>query len=459
MKERYETDSLGEVAVPADKYYGAQTERSKENFPIGIEKIPLEVVHALGVVKKASALVNCDLDLLPRETCDLIVQGADAVITGDLDDHFPLSVWQTGSGTQSNMNANEVISNFANELAGEPLGTKSPIHPNDDVNKSQSSNDVFPTAEHVAAVSLIHTDLLPALRRFHQELSSKAKEYKDLVKTGRTHLMDAVPITLGQEFSGYASQIEHGIRAVENALPHLCELALGGTAVGTGINTHPEFAVRVAKKIAEITGLPFITAPNKFEAIASDDSMVEMSGALKRLAASYYKIANDIRWLASGPRCGIGEITLPANEPGSSIMPGKVNPTQCESMTMISIQVMGNDAAIGFAASQGSFELNANRPILAYNLIQSLRLLADSANSFCKRCLTGITANTKKLQESMSRSLMLATCLNTVIGYDKAAKIVKKAHAEDKTLKEAALELGLLSEKEFDEIVDPRKMV
>lgn len=459
MEYRTETDSLGEVKVPNEKYYGAQTQRSLENFPIGIEKIPTEIVHAFGTVKKAAALTNCALDLLSKEKTDLVVRAAEAVEKGELDTHFPLVVWQTGSGTQSNMNANEVISNFANEIAGEPRGTKKPIHPNDDVNKSQSSNDIFPSVEHVACATQIHKNLLPSLQAIQKEFTNKSSTFADLVKVGRTHLMDAVPLTLGQEFSAYASQIEHGIKAVENALPHLCELALGGTAVGTGINTHPEFAKKVAEKIAELTSLPFTSAPNKFEAISADDAMVEMSGALKRLAVSLYKIANDIRYLASGPRCGLGEITLPANEPGSSIMPGKVNPTQCEALTMACIQVMGNDVAIGIAGSQGAFQLNANRPIMAHNLLQSIRLLADACNSFRERCLIGIEANREKLTEYTERSLMLVTALNPVIGYDKAAQIAKKAHAENTTLKAAALELGYLSEKEFDEIVDPKKMV
>jgi len=459
MEHRTETDSLGEVKVPNDKYYGAQTQRSLENFPIGIEKIPLEVIHALGTIKKAAAHVNAALGLLPQDKAELIIEAAEAVEDGKLDAHFPLAVWQTGSGTQSNMNVNEVISNYANELAGEPLGTKKPIHPNDHVNMSQSSNDVFPTAEFVAGLRLINKKLLPALRTFHVEMTRKAESFAPYVKTGRTHLMDAVPLTLGQEFSGYASQIAHGIEAVENAIPHLCELALGGTAVGTGINTHPDFPVSVAKKLAAITEIPFVTAPNKFEAISADDPIIEMSGALKRLAVSFYKIANDIRLLGSGPRCGIGEIILPANEPGSSIMPGKVNPTQCEALTMACIQVMGNDVAIGFAGSQGVFQLNANRPVMAYNFLQSIRLLADATASFTKRCLKGIKPNEDKLREYMNQSLMLVTALNPVIGYDKAAQIAKKAHAENTTLKAAALELGYLSEKEFDETVDPKKMV
>ena len=459
MGVRKESDSLGEVSVPAEAYYGAQTERSKENFPVGIEKMPIEVVRALGIVKKASAEVNCELGLLEKEKCVLIVQAADEVIEGKLDHHFPLVVWQTGSGTQTNMNVNEVISNRAIEISGGKLGSKDPIHPNDDVNKSQSSNDTFPTAGHIAAVTTIEKVLLPALKNFHKELTKKAKEFKDLVKTGRTHLMDAVPVTLGQEFSGYASQIEHGIAALKNTLPHLSEIALGGTAVGTGLNTHPDYPKKVAEKISQLTGYDFVSAPNKFESLAADDALCECSGALKRLAASYMKIANDIRWLASGPRCGFSEISLPANEPGSSIMPGKVNPTQCESMTMVAAQVFGNDTTIGIAASQGNFELNVYRPVMIYNLLQSIHLLADSANSFTSRCLTRITANEQKLTETVDRSLMLATALNTHIGYDKAAQIVKKAHTENLSLCDAAISLGILTAAEFSTLIDPKKMV
>lgn len=456
---REETDSLGAIKVPEDRFWGAQTERSKENFPIGGEKIPVEVVYAQAIVKKASAIVNTELGILPKEKRDLIVQAVDTILTGALDDHFPLVVWQTGSGTQTNMNVNEVISNYAIKQVGGTLGSKDPIHPNDDVNKSQSSNDTFPTAMHIAATLKIEKELLPHLKIFLKGLQEKAQQFKDIVKIGRTHLMDATPLTLGQEFSGFASQIEHGIRAIENALPHLSEIALGGTAVGTGLNAPPKYAERVAEVISEITGIAFTSAPNKFEALGADDAMAEMSGALKRLACSMMKIGNDIRLLASGPRCGIGEITLPSNEPGSSIMPGKVNPTQCESLTMVAVQVLGNDAAIGMACSQGHFQLNVYRPVMIYNLIQSIRLLSDSAVNFYERCLKGIEANPPQIETHLKNSLMLVTALNPVIGYDKAAQIAKKAYHENKTLKEAALELGFLSEAEFDKAVDPSKMV
>jgi len=456
---REETDSLGTVQVPEDRYWGAQTERSRNNFPNAGEKIPIEVVHAQAIVKKASAIVNEELGLLPKEKKDLIVQAADKILTGELDDHFPLVVWQTGSGTHTNMNVNEVISNYAIELAGGKIGSKDPIHPNDDVNKSQSSNDTFPTAMHIAACLKIRTMLLPNLEIFLTGLKKKAQEFKDVVKIGRTHLMDATPVTLGQEFSGYASQIEHGIQAVNHALPHVSEIALGGTAVGTGLNSHPKYAKRVAEVISEITGVPFVSAPNKFEALSADDSMAEMSGAMKRLACSFMKIANDIAWLASGPRCGIGEIKIPANEPGSSIMPGKVNPTQCESLTMVATQVLGNDAAIGFACSQGNFQLNVFRPVIIYNLLQSIQLLGDSAVNFYEKCVKGIEPNLPRIKEHLNASLMLVTALNPVIGYDKAAQIAKKAYNEHKTLKEAALELGFLTEDEFDKVVDPTKML
>lgn len=456
---REETDSLGTVQVPEDRYWGAQTERSRNNFPNAGEKIPIEVVHAQAIVKKASAIVNEELGLLPKEKKDLIVQAADKILTGELDDHFPLVVWQTGSGTHTNMNVNEVISNYAIELAGGKIGSKDPIHPNDDVNKSQSSNDTFPTAMHIAACLKIRTMLLPNLEIFLTGLKKKAQEFKDVVKIGRTHLMDATPVTLGQEFSGYASQIEHGIQAVKNALPHVSEIALGGTAVGTGLNSHPKYAKRVAEVISEITGVSFVSAPNKFEALSADDSMAEMSGAMKRLACSFMKIANDIAWLASGPRCGIGEIKIPANEPGSSIMPGKVNPTQCESLTMVATQVLGNDAAIGFACSQGNFQLNVFRPVIIYNLLQSIQLLGDSAVNFYEKCVKGIEPNLPRIKEHLNASLMLVTALNPVIGYDKAAQIAKKAYNEHKTLKEAALELGFLTEDEFDKVVDPTKML
>ena len=459
MNKRIETDSLGEVEVPADKLYGAQTQRSLENFRIGSQPIPIEFIHSYGYIKKAAAIVNAELHLLSKEKKDLIVQACDALIAGKLDAHFPLVVWQTGSGTQTNMNVNEVISNWCIQKVGGKLGSKTPIHPNDDVNKSQSSNDTFPTAMHVAAVKEISQQLLPKLHILKTALEEKSNAFKNIVKVGRTHFMDATPMTLGQEFSGYATQIENGIRAIEKALPSLYEIALGGTAVGTGINTHPKYAKRVAEVISELTGYPFVTAPNKFEALASNDAIVEMSGALRRVACSYIKIGNDIRMLASGPRCAIGEIRIPANEPGSSIMPGKVNPTQCEAMTMVATQVMGNDVTIGIAGSQGHFELNVYKPVMIYNLLQSIDLLGDTALNFTEKCVRGIEPNLERIQLHLQNSLMLATALNTHIGYDKASQIVKKAYEENKTLKQAALELKFLTEKEFDEIVDPKKMV
>jgi fumarate hydratase class II len=459
MDYRIEKDSLGEVQVPSDSYYGAQTQRSWGNFPIGTEKMPVEVIFALALVKKAAAMVNCELGLLAENKAQIISEVVDEILAGGLNEHFPLSVWQTGSGTQSNMNLNEVISNRAIEKMGGKMGTKHPIHPNDDVNVSQSSNDVFPTAMHIAAMTDLCSRLVPCLEALKETLQSKAQEFSEIVKIGRTHLMDATPLTLGQEFSGYASQLEHGLQAIKNTFPHLSELALGGTAVGTGLNSHPEYAVRAAKKISELTGYSFVTAPNKFEALATNDALVEVSGALKRVAVSLYKIANDIRWLSSGPRCGLGELNLPANEPGSSIMPGKVNPTQCEALMMTAIQVMGNDATIGFAGSQGNLELNVFRPLIIYNLIQSIRLLSDGAASFNEKCVKGIGCNHERISEHLNRSLMLATALNKAIGYDKAAKIVKKAHMENSTLKEAALGLNYLSEEEFDQIVDPKKML
>lgn len=456
---RKETDSLGFIEVPEDKYWGAQTERSRQNFPVGGEKIPLEVIYGQTIVKKASAIVNREMGLLPEDKCDMIKEASDAILSGELDEHFPLVVWQTGSGTQTNMNVNEVISNYAIQKAGGVMGSKEPIHPNDDVNKSQSSNDTFPTAAHIAAVVKVHECLLPNLHLFLDGLKEKAETFKQIVKIGRTHLMDAVPLTLGQEFSGYAAMVEYGIKAIKHALPHLSEIALGGTAVGTGLNTPKGFPERVAEVISELTGHTFKTAPNKFEAIGADDGMVEMSGALRQIAGSLLKITNDIRWMASGPRSGIGEINLPANEPGSSIMPGKVNPTQCESLAQICIQVMGNDLAVSTAGSQGNFELNAYRPIMIYNLLQSMTLLADGTKNFFERCLKGIEPNLNQIEVHLRRSLMLVTALNPVIGYDKAAEIAKKAHKENKTLKEAALELGYLTAEEFDKAVDPSKMI
>ncbi len=458
MEYRVESDSMGEVKVPADKYYGAQTARSLMNFKIGGEHFPRELIRALGILKKAAALTNQELGTLPADKAKLIIQAADEVIEGKLDEHFPLVVWQTGSGTQTNMNSNEVIANRAIELAGGELGSKNPVHPNDDVNKAQSSNDTFPTAMHIAAVEQVHHKLIPAVTLLRDSLLQKSEEFKDVVKIGRTHLMDAVPLTLGQEFSSYAAQLTHNLKRIENSLDYLYELALGGTAVGTGLNTHPDFAVKAAAKIAEMTGLPFRTAENKFEALAAHDAIVEMSGTLKTLAASLMKIANDVRWLGSGPRCGIGEISLPANEPGSSIMPGKVNPTQSEAMTMVAVQVMGNDATIGFAGASGNFELNVFKPVMIYNLLQSIRLLADTCVSFSDKAVTGIKANPDKINHYLNDSLMLVTALNPHIGYDNAAKVAKKAHVEGTTLKAAAVALGMLTEEEFDKYVRPEKM-
>jgi fumarate hydratase class II len=459
MSHRIETDSFGEIKVPAHKYWGAQTERSFENFKISTEKMPSELIKAFAVLKKAAALVNRDLGLLAPDKADLISRACDEIISGKLDDHFPLVVWQTGSGTQSNMNVNEVISNRGIELAGGVMGSKKPIHPNDDVNKSQSSNDTFPTAMNIASVEAIYGQLLPAVTTLRDELNKKSTEFKDIVKIGRTHLMDAVPLTLGQEFSGYVQQLTNGLNRIENCLPRLHELALGGTAVGTGINTHPEFAVKSAERIAQLTGRKFVTAPNKFEALASHDTLVELSGALKTLAVSLMKIANDIRWLGSGPRSGIGELRLPENEPGSSIMPGKVNPTQCEAMTMVCVQVLGNDTAIGVAGASGNFELNVYKPVIIYNILQSIRLLADSCNSFREHCVVGIEADTNNIKNHVQNSLMLVTALNPHIGYDKAAKVAKKAYLEKTTLKQAIVDLGYMSAEDFDRFVKPEDMI
>lgn len=459
MGTRIEKDSIGEMEVPEERLFGAQTMRSKINFPIGQELMPKEVIHAFGYVKKASALVNCSLGLLDEKRKAMIVEACDALLAGTLDDEFPLHVWQTGSGTQSNMNVNEVLSNFCIRKVGGTLGSKEPVHPNDHVNMSQSSNDTFPTAMHIAALKKVHEELLPILSLLHETLGKKAKAFMQIVKTGRTHLMDATPLTLGQEFSGYAQQIQNGIRCVENALAHLREIALGGTAVGTGLNTHPKYAEAVAKELSHLLGFEVVSAPNKFEGLAASDAIVEMSGAIKRVAVSFHKIANDIRLLASGPRCGIGEIHIPENEPGSSIMPGKVNPTQCESVTMVCAQVIGNDAAITFGGANGHFELNVYRPMMIYNLLQSIQLLSDSAKNFVERCVSGIEPNESRIKFFLDQSLMLATALNKVIGYDKAATIVKKAHKENRTLKEVAVELGMLTAEEFDEKVDPAKMV
>ncbi|NLW84319.1 MAG: class II fumarate hydratase [Phycisphaerae bacterium] len=459
MRYRIDEDSLGEIKVPEDAYYGAQTARSLENFNIGIELMPLEVIRAFGVLKKAAALVNCELGLLAQDKAALIAAAADEVIDGQRNDQFPLHVWQTGSGTQTNMNVNEVIANRAIEMAGGVIGSKTPIHPNDDVNRSQSSNDTFPAAMHIAAVTAVCRQLLPAVGALHEHLQQKSRAFAGIIKIGRTHLMDAVPMTLGQEFSGYAEQISRGRQRIEQCLPRLYELAIGGTAVGTGLNTHPEFAQRVAAGIAELTGFPFVSAPNKFEALAAHDTLVETSGTLKTLAVSLNKIANDIRWLGSGPRCGIGELRLPANEPGSSIMPGKVNPTQCEALTMIAAQVMGNDAAIAFAGASGNFELNVYKPVMIYNLLQSIRLLSDGCRSFGEKCVAGITADEAVIGAYVQNSLMLVTALTPQIGYDKAARIAHEAHRNGTSLKEAAVSLGYLTAEEFDQIVQPGKMV
>jgi len=459
MKNRIEKDTMGEVKVPADKYYGAQTVRSLMNFKIGSEKFPREIIRAFGILKKAAALTNKELGNLSAANTDLIVKAADEVIEGKLDDHFPLVVWQTGSGTQTNMNANEVISNRAIELAGGELGSKKPIHPNDDVNKSQSSNDTFPTAMHIATVEEIYRRLIPQITKLRDALQKKSEVFKDIIKIGRTHLMDATPLTLGQEFSGYVQQLTNALERIETSLPRLYELALGGTAVGTGLNTHPEFAEKAAKHIADLTGKHFITGRNKFEGLAAHDALVEFSGVLKTIAVSLMKIANDIRLLGSGPRSGIGELNLPANEPGSSIMPGKVNPTQSEAMTMVCAQVIGNDVTISIGGATGHFELNVFKPVIIFNVLQSIRLISDACESFTNNCINGLEANQKNINEHLNNSLMLVTALNTHIGYDNAAKIAKKAHAENKTLKESAVELGLLTEDQFDEFVRPEDMI
>jgi len=450
---------MGSVEVPADAYYGAQTARSKMNFEIGTERMPREIVRAFGILKKAAALTNHELGLLDETRKDLIVKASDEVIEGKLEAHFPLVVWQTGSGTQSNMNVNEVISNRAIEMAGGVLGSKDPVHPNDHVNKSQSSNDTFPTAMHIAAVHSIETDMLPKVRALQTTLEEKAKRFSDIVKIGRTHLQDATPLTLGQEMSGWATQLGNAIKSIEATMPQMRELALGGTAVGTGLNTHPRYATLVAEKIAELAKTEFVTAPNKFAALGAHDAFVATSGALKQLAAACMKIANDVRWLASGPRCGIGELLIPENEPGSSIMPGKVNPTQAEAMTMVACQVMGNDATIGFAASQGNFELNVFKPVIAFNLLQSAKLLGDSCDSFNRHCAKGIEPNREVLDHNLHNSLMLVTALNTHIGYDSAAKIAKTAHKNGATLKATAIELGLVTAEQFDAWVRPEEMV
>lgn len=459
MDYRIETDTMGEVKVPSNKYYGAQTARSLMNFKIGGDRLPREMIRALGIVKKAAALTNKELGTLDSEKADLIIKAAEEVIEGKLDDHFPLVIWQTGSGTQSNMNANEVIANRAIEMAGGVLGSKKPIHPNDDVNKAQSSNDTFPTAMHIAAAEQINKRLIPMVRKLRDTLQKKSDEFSNVIKIGRTHLMDAVPLTLGQEFSGYVTQLNNDLKRIEMSLNGLYELALGGTAVGTGLNTHKDFAVTVAKHIANITGLPFVTAPNKFEALASHDALVFASGALKTLACSLMKIANDIRWMASGPRAGLFEISIPENEPGSSIMPGKVNPTQSEAMTMVCAQVIGNDVAINIGGMSGNFELNVFKPMIIFNFLNSVRLLSDACESFNDNCAVGIKPNLDNIKKYLDSSLMLVTSLNPVIGYDNAAKVAKKAFKENITLKEAALKLELLSEEKYDEIVKPEKMI
>jgi fumarate hydratase class II len=450
---------MGPIEVPTDRYYGAQTARSLIHFNIGHDTMSRELIRAFGILKKASAEVNRDLGKLPPDKAKLVIQAADEVIAGKLDDHFPLRIWQTGSGTQTNMNANEVIANRAIELAGGKMGSKDLIHPNDTVNMSQSSNDTFPTAMHIAAAEEWTHRLIPMVKKLRDALQAKAVEFRDIVKIGRTHLMDAVPLTLGQEFSGYVAQLDHGLKFLHDALPPMYELALGGTAVGTGLNSPPGFAERAAAKIAALTGLPFISAPNKFAALAGHDAMVLASGVLKTLATSLMKIANDIRWLGSGPRCGMGELVLPENEPGSSIMPGKVNPTQSEALTMVCVQVIGNDTAITLAGAQGNFELNVFKPVIIHNLLHSIRLLAHACRSFTDHCVVGIEPNREQIQRHLTNSLMLVTALNPQIGYDKAAKVAKKAHAEGKTLREACVELGFLSGEEFDKIVRPEAMV
>lgn len=456
---RRENDSMGPIDVPADKLWGAQTQRSLEHFRISTEKMPVSLIYALALTKRAAAKVNQDLGLLAADKADAIIRAADEVLADKHADEFPLAIWQTGSGTQTNMNMNEVLANRASELLGGVRGMERKVHPNDDVNKSQSSNDVFPTAMHVAALIGLREQLIPQLNVLKETLKQKSDAFQDIVKIGRTHLQDATPLTLGQEFSGWVAMLEHNLKHIELSLPHVGELALGGTAVGTGLNTHPEYAVRVAKELAEFTHQPFITAPNKFEALATCDALVHAHGALKGLAASLMKIANDVRWLASGPRCGIGEIAIPENEPGSSIMPGKVNPTQCEAMTMLCCQVMGNDVAINMGGASGNFELNVYRPMIIHNFLQSIRLLADGMESFNEHCAVGIEPNRERINQLLNESLMLVTALNTHIGYDKAAEIAKKAHKEGLTLKASALSLGYLTETEFDSWVRPEAMV
>ncbi len=458
-KTRTESDTMGKIEVPADRYWGAQTERSLAHFKIGAERFPREMIRALGILKKACAIVNAERGILSPEKAKAIIQAADEVIEGKLDDHFPLVVWQTGSGTQTNMNANEVIANRASEILGGELGSKKPVHPNDDVNRSQSSNDTFPTAMHIAAVGEIRRRLIPAVRTLRDTLDRKAKEFAAVVKIGRTHLQDAVPMTLGQEISGWVSQLDHCLEHIESAMPHVQELALGGTAVGTGLNAPADFGHRTAKEIAKLTGLPFVTAPNKFEALAAHDALVHAHGAIRTLAAALMKIANDVRWLASGPRSGLGEIRIPENEPGSSIMPGKVNPTQSEALTMVCAQVFGNDVAVTIGGASGNFELNVYKPLIISNVLRSIRLLADACDSFEQHCARGIEPDLERIREHVGRSLMLVTGLAPKLGYDKAAEIAKKAHKDGTTLKEAALALGHLTAEEFDREVRPEKMV
>ncbi|MCZ2391068.1 MAG: class II fumarate hydratase [Acidobacteria bacterium] len=457
MKTRIETDSMGEIEVPADVYWGAQTQRSLVHFDIGFDVMPRELIRALGILKKAAAIVNFDLGKLAEDKKDLIVRAADEVIEGKLDAHFPLRIWQTGSGTQTNMNANEVISNRAIELAGGEMGSKKPVHPNDDVNKSQSSNDTFPTAMYIAAAERVNA-LIPEIEKVSSAIKAKADEFEGVVKIGRTHLQDATPVTVSQEFGGWANLVDRDVERLKMVMPGLLDLAIGGTAVGTGLNAHPEFAERAAAKIAELTGLSFKSHPNKFAALSAHDEIVFASGALKTLAASLMKIANDVRWLASGPRCGLGEISLPENEPGSSIMPGKVNPTQSEAMTMVAVQVFGNDAAIGFAGSQGNFELNVFKPVMIHNFLHSVRLIHDACHGFVDYCINGIELNRDKIDHYLRDSLMLVTALNQHIGYDNAAKIAKNAHKKGISLKESAVQLGLLTAENFDELVVAENM-
>jgi len=459
VKTRTERDSIGPVEVPSDRYYGAQTQRSFENFKIGGERFPREFIRAYGILKKAAASVNNEFGILEESTKSAIHNAAGEVIEGKLDDHFPLVVWQTGSGTQTNMNFNEVIANRAIEMLGGELGSKDPVHPNDHVNMSQSTNDTFPTAINIAAVESIHQQLVPAMQQLRDTLDEKAKAFSTIVKLGRTHLQDATPLSLGQEFSGYVYALDHGLNRVEKALDHCYELAMGGTAVGTGINSVEGFGIAVAKEIADITGLPFRTAENKFEALGGQDCIVELSGALKVVAVSLFKIANDIRWLASGPRSGIGEISIPANEPGSSIMPGKVNPTQCEALTMLCTQVIGNDTTITLAGASGNFELNVYRPVIAYNILQSIRLLADGCRSFSKHAVVGIKPNQERIDHNLYNSLMLVTALNPHIGYDKAAEVAKKAFKDKSTLRDAIIQLDYMSGEDFDRLVQPEQMI